>query len=85
MPPIYPLTCISNLTCRLSRQDPYHVPNHHSWWDLFYILNQLNKVRHVRPGSNDFMDTQSSFIPLTYASTYIGVMISWVLNLHSFL
>ena len=34
---------------RLSRQDPYHVPDHLSWQDLFYTLNQLNKVRHVWP------------------------------------
>jgi hypothetical protein len=58
IPPIYPLTCISNLTCRLSRQDPYHVLNHRSWQDLFYILNQLNKVRHVRPTSNRLMAPQ---------------------------
>ena len=38
---------------RLSRQAPYHVPDHRSWWDLFSeptcSLNQLDKVWHVWP------------------------------------
>ena len=38
----------------LSLQDHYHVPDHRSWYDLFCTLNQLNKVWHVWPGSNDF-------------------------------
>jgi hypothetical protein len=34
--------------------DHYHVPDRRSWQDLFCTPNQLNKVWHVWPGSNDF-------------------------------
>jgi hypothetical protein len=47
-------------------------------------MGTQNKVRHVWPGSNDFMGTQSSFIPLTYASTCMGVMIWMFSNASAF-
>ena len=39
---------LDNAHCggRLSRQDPYHVPDY-SWQDLFCTLNPLNKAWHV--------------------------------------